>query len=486
MKKLIIFLIIILFSNNINSQTSQPLVTDFPSIEDQTYSQYVEFSFQSIIINEFGTLIRLKIKSKINNGVFKIPSNTIIQFSENAFDNIRIEGIVNNELDKVYSTGKKGTEMFLDLMFDRIPPGIKNINLFADYDGQLFYWKGIKINNSYNHPNTNLTEKEIKLYLDNSNINIEGIYESIETTTLEQPKYKIAIKKENDRYQIIYLSGSLGTTWVEGEIKGYLNETATPNLYKTLWYMQNKTICQDNYITFENGLMKMSSSNSKMKDSNYLKLYPKSNNNIKSSGTGFAISSNGVIITNNHVIDGANKIIVKGLNGDFSMSYSAKVLVTDKTNDLAIIKIDDVQFKNISKLPYTIKTKLSDVGENIFVLGFPLRATMGEEIKLTNGLISSKTGFQGDITTYQVSAPVQPGNSGGPVFDKEGNIIGIIKAKHQLAENVSYAIKSSYLINLLEILDPSVSLPLVNILHSKTLSQQVELAKKFVYIVEVY
>ena len=250
--------------------------------------------------------------------------------------------------------------------------------------------------------------------------------------------------------------------------------------------MQNKTICQDNYITFENGLMKMSSSNSKMKDSNYLKLYPKSNNNIKSSGTGFAISSNGVIITNNHVIDGANKIIVKGLNGDFSMSYSAKVLVTDKTNDLAIIKIDDVQFKNISKLPYTIKTKLSDVGENIFVLGFPLRATMGEEIKLTNGLISSKTGFQGDITTYQVSAPVQPGNSGGPVFDKEGNIIGIIKAKHQLAENVSYAIKSSYLINLLEILDPSVSLPLVNILHSKTLSQQVELAKKFVYIVEVY
>lgn len=66
---------------------------------------------------------------------------------------------------------------------------------------------------------------------------------------------------------------------------------------------------------------------------------------------------------------------------------------------------------------------------------------MGDEIKLTTGVISSKTGFQGDVSLYQISAPIQPGNSGGPLFDNKGNLIGIVNAKHKGAENVGYAIK---------------------------------------------
>ena len=109
---------------------------------------------------------------------------------------------------------------------------------------------------------------------------------------------------------------------------------------------------------------------------------------------------------------------------------------------------------------------------------------MGDEIKLTNGIISSRTGFQGDITSYQISAPVQPGNSGGPVFDSQGNIIGIINAKHLGAENASYAVKASYLTNLIVLLPRPPILQTVNSLTGKTLTQQVELAKKFVYIIE--
>lgn len=204
----------------------------------------------------------------------------------------------------------------------------------------------------------------------------------------------------------------------------------------------------------------------------------------KSSGTGYAISSNGYIATNYHVTNSVNSIKVRGINGDFSKIYTAKVIIEDKNNDLALIQIDDYGFVSLGTIPYTIKTGLAGVGENIFVLGYPLRATMGDEIKLTNGIISSKTGFQGDITSYQISAPVQPGNSGGPLFDSQGNLIGIINAKHGGAENASYAVKTSYLTNLIDLLPSPPKLQTVNSLTGKSLTQQVALAKKFVYIIE--
>lgn len=211
---------------------------------------------------------------------------------------------------------------------------------------------------------------------------------------------------------------------------------------------------------------------------------PKPIQNQLISGTGFAIFSNGIIVTNNHVIDGAKTIKVRGVNSDFNKTYKAKVLISDKNNDLALIQIDDYSFTSLATIPYTIKTSLAGVGENIFVLGYPLRATMGDEIKLTNGIISSKTGFQGDITCYQISAPVQPGNSGGPLFDSQGNLIGIITAKHIGAENASYAVKSGYLTNLIELLPSPPRLQTVNSMTGKSLTNQVELVKKFVYIVE--
>jgi len=204
----------------------------------------------------------------------------------------------------------------------------------------------------------------------------------------------------------------------------------------------------------------------------------------KYSGTGFGLFSNGIIATNFHVIDGAETIKVRGINSDFNKTYNAKVLISDKNNDLALIQIDSNSFVALGKIPYTIKTSLADVGENVFVLGYPLRATMGDEIKLTNGITSSRSGYEGDITSYQISAPVQPGNSGGPLFDSKGNLIGIINARHEGAENASYAIKASYLINLIDALARPPSLQTVNSLTNKTLIQQVNVVKEFVYIIE--
>ena len=109
---------------------------------------------------------------------------------------------------------------------------------------------------------------------------------------------------------------------------------------------------------------------------------------------------------------------------------------------------------------------------------------MGEEIKLTNGIISARTGFDGDVTTYQLSAPVQPGNSGGPMFDEDGNVIGVICAKHVGAENVAYAVKTSQVKNLIESISDLSILNTKNTLQGKSLKDQVKEVKNYVYLIK--
>ncbi len=315
---------------------------------------------------------------------------------------------------------------------------------------------------------------------------VEGIYEN--SSEVNQAKYCVAVKNVDGQECIIYLSGAYNKEdWDEGEIKATLTPTATPHLYKANWIMANKTENDNFYISFEQGFMNVIDPNGEKNV--YIKMYPSAGDiaspKSPSSGTGFAITSNGLIVTNHHVIERATSIKVRGVNGDFGKSYSAKVMVDDKNNDLALIKIDDSSFTGLGTIPFTIKASGVNVGENVFVLGYPLRETMGDEIKLTNGIVSSKTGFQEDVTTYQISVPIQPGNSGGPLFDSQGNLVGIVNAKHSGAENVSYAIKTNYLLNLINSLDNVPALQKVSTVQGKTLSQQTSILKNKVFIIEV-
>ena len=199
-------------------------------------------------------------------------------------------------------------------------------------------------------------------------------------------------------------------------------------------------------------------------------------------GTGFALSD-GYIVTNYHVIADATNISIKGVKGDFNNELTAQVVASDKFNDIAILKINDSRFSGFGTIPYLVKTSISDVAEDIFVLGYPLTSTMGDEIKYTTGVISSKTGFQGDVSQYQISAPVQPGNSGGPLFDAKGNVIGIVSAKHNGAENVGYAIKTSYLKNLIDSVLPGNILPTTNSVQTLSNAEKVKKIKPFVFLI---
>ena len=114
---------------------------------------------------------------------------------------------------------------------------------------------------------------------------------------------------------------------------------------------------------------------------------------------------------------------------------------------------------------------------------------MGTEIKFTDGKISSKTGIQGDITTYQISVPIQPGNSGGPLFDYDGNLIGItssgVNRELDITENVNYAIKSSYLKNLVDVLDYKLSLPNDKLIANKTLTEKIKILSDYVVLIKI-
>ena len=291
-----------------------------------------------------------------------------------------------------------------------------------------------------------------------------------------------------------------------GEYKGWISEGSVNGIYSLEYVFKEwledyygniinvKKSTQNLILTQESPVL-MTFQRLDGKTISLYKLYPKDDPNQsgsttqqssgKSSGTGFFVSSNGYIITNYHVVDGARNIKVTKVNGDSYKKYSAKVEVSDKQNDLAIIKITDPSFSAIGTLPYAFKFSAANVGEDCFVLGYPLVSTMGTDIKLTNGIISSRTGFNGSVSEYQMSAPVQPGNSGGPLFDKSGNVIGVVCAKHAGAENAGYAIKSSYIRNLVELLPQNITFSQTNQLAGKTLPRQVELASKAVCLIIV-
>lgn len=182
----------------------------------------------------------------------------------------------------------------------------------------------------------------------------------------------------------------------------------------------------------------------------------------KSNGSGFFLNQEGFIATNYHVIEGATTLQANFTRNGKVETYPATVVATDQQNDLAIIKINDSSFKRMANIPYGLLSRTKDTGSEVFALGYPMADIMGEEVKFTDGKISSKSGIQGDVRVYQISVPIQPGNSGGPLFDMDGNIIGItssaLNKDYFKSENVNYAIKASYLKTLMESCPQEISL----------------------------
>lgn len=209
-----------------------------------------------------------------------------------------------------------------------------------------------------------------------------------------------------------------------------------------------------------------------------------SSNQVSASGTCFALTNTGFLLTANHVVQDADQILIKGINGNLDTPYLADVYAVDPSNDIALLKINDPSFHGLGDIPFTIRDFPSGSGTDIFVMGYPLTSTMGFEIKLTEGIISSERGYNDDISSFQISAAVHPGNSGGPVFNSNGQLIGIVTSKHLQAENSSYAVKSTVLLTFLKNYPEIGSRPTVSQLHGTSLSDKSKILRRFVYVVE--
>lgn len=200
-------------------------------------------------------------------------------------------------------------------------------------------------------------------------------------------------------------------------------------------------------------------------------------------GTGFALSSNGYIATNYHVIKGADSLYIQNAAGE---SYKVKTVYVEPAYDIAVLQIIDPAFSSFGKLPYTFKKSTADLGEDVFTIGFPR-----DEPVYGKGYLSSNTGFDGDTVAYQVSIPVNPGNSGGPLLDNRGNIIGIISGKQDRTDGAAFAIKTAFLLKSLnEIpesdLEPTLVLNKKNTLSKLGRKEQIKKIQDYIFMIRVY
>ncbi|GAB3239684.1 hypothetical protein GCM10027346_33150 [Hymenobacter seoulensis] len=216
---------------------------------------------------------------------------------------------------------------------------------------------------------------------------------------------------------------------------------------------------------------------------NQIDAQPEKANPGKFSGTGFALTADGYLVTSYHVIQGADSLLIEGRD---RQRFRAEPVFTDVAHDLAILQIKDQQFKGFGRLPYAFKRGQSDLGERVYTLGYPR-----EDLVFNDGSLSARSGFEGDTGFYQISIPVNPGNSGGPLLDDKGNLIGVISGRQMDVQSAAFATKSSYLMRLVDSLSAAgagkpYNMPRNNQLSGTSRPQQIRKLQDYVFVVKVY
>ncbi len=199
-------------------------------------------------------------------------------------------------------------------------------------------------------------------------------------------------------------------------------------------------------------------------------------------GTAFMISSKGFLVTAKHIVEDADKIMVENSAGEI---FNAAVIYIDKKRDIAVLKINDKNFKKQNTVPYAFNAKGSDLGEKVFTLGFP-----SENIVFEEGVLSSRLGFKGDSSSCQVSLAINHGNSGGPIFDDKGNVIGMVLGKDGAKERAGFAITMKTIADVIknapkESLGKKIKLNSSNKIGGLKRSVQIKKIEPYIYQVRV-
>lgn len=356
------------------------------------------------------------------------------------------------------------------------------------------------------HPDLNnpikYSEETILFALSNKKRDaIEGVYKS--TTQNQRQQHRIAILKTSpEGYLVFFLSGGSGyLDWVEGDELGYIpisSKLKGANMYSNLsWHRSNRTLNTSAHLAFsDNNDINLTLSFS---DNSSITRYVREDfqinmsdtpNHTISAGTGFALSKNGYLATNKHVIKGGKTFKAIQYEAGIPVEYSAELVYVDPENDIAILKITDKKFEPLDNIPYSISNTPIQQGFKVYTLGYPLVETLGTEAKLRTGLISSSMGYNDYDKAYGTNIELLPGNSGGPLFSAYGNLEGIVYSRFSQHNNqtytVGYAIKSQVLIETIQKTRLPIQLPRGNRIMHLPLTEQVKELKPFIFHIGVY
>ena len=304
---------------------------------------------------------------------------------------------------------------------------------------------------------------------------IEGVWVS------DNNQYEVAIVRNRTEMYKEYdylgiLTSARNTNQPRGQIKMLLKETSSPQAYSGTflnWEQDNEfgtlfLLSSPNLIEFSAPVGPYESSVKSMMVRNFPK-ESRSSSTIEtehSSGSGFFVTQD-LVATNYHVVRKAKNISV-AIGG---VEVEGELLLKDSQNDLALIRVNS---KNLPNAIVALKgvncltvgdSNMARSGDAVFTLGFPLSGLLAATPSVSQGIISNSAGMDNDPRMFQVSAPIQPGNSGSPLLDANGDLIGIItstlstkamiKATGAMPQNVNFAIKSSYLKSILSMVPAS-------------------------------